>query len=178
MNTSTDKIGNAMKLNKNICSNNCDERKEGAEIDMIIIHAMAMDIKDALELLCDECPSGDHGAVSAHYVIDHDGTIYELVSPLKRAWHAGASHWDGRDNLNHYSIGIELLNKDINNGEFFNKPFEDIQIEALIKLIEALTQEFPIKNKYILGHQHVAPSRKTDPGPMFPWDKIRHTFKP
>lgn len=161
-----------MKINKEKRSKNHDERPEGTPIDMVIIHAMALSIDDALTLLCNESPT-EHGPVSAHYVIDHDGTIYELVSPFKRAWHAGISQWDGRSGLNAYSIGIELLNKDLCGGEKFECDFEDAQIDALISLIEKLKQEFPIKNEYILGHDAIAPDRKNDPGPRFPWKRVR-----
>lgn len=162
-------------FNKNHRSPNFDERPEGQKPDMIIIHAMAMEKDAALKLLCNPSPV-DHGPVSSHYLIDHEGLIFELVSPEKRAWHAGVSHWDGRENLNAYSIGIELLNHDLEGGEIFNKPFSNKQLTALIALIEHLKTLFPIRNDYILGHSDIAPERKNDPGPHFPWPRIRKKF--
>ncbi len=153
-------------------SPNFDNRPEGQVVDMIIIHAIALPLGEALAVLKRPCPEGKY-EVSAHYLIDHDGTIYCLVNEDKRAFHAGVSEWDGRKNLNYCSIGIELLNKDLEEGENFNAPFEDKQIKALEKLIADIKTRHPIKDEYILGHDEIAPARKKDPGPHFPWKKFR-----
>lgn len=153
-------------------SPNFDDRPEGQVVDMVIIHAMALPLDKALEILQKPCPEGKY-EVSAHYLIDHDGTIYRLVNEDKRAFHAGISEWGGRKNLNYCSIGIELLNKDVNGGEAFNRPFEEKQIEALHALLDDIKTRHPIRNEYILGHDQIAPTRKNDPGPHFPWHKFR-----
>lgn len=108
-----------------------------------------------------------HG-VSAHYLVDRQGAVLECVDPSMRAWHAGASMMpfpdDMRANVNDFSVGIELLGED-------HKPFDNKQYQALAKLIMDLSTRFPIRN--IVGHQHVAPERKTDPGAFFDWGKLR-----
>lgn len=159
-----------MLLNTDYKSPNFDDRPEGANIDTIIIHAMGYKRDHALETLCHPNPE-NHGPVSAHYLIDHDGTIYALVDEDKRAWHAGLSAWKDRENLNYCSIGIELLNHDYD----FDAPFDERQIEALINLINDIKTRHPIKDELILGHDQIAPGRKTDPGPHFPWEKLRKT---
>ena len=157
-----------MLLNTDHKSPNFDNRPKDTVIDTIIIHAMGYKRDHALETLCDPHPK-NHGPVSAHYLIDHDGTVYALVDEDKRAWHAGVSTWEDRQNLNYCSIGIELLSHDYD----FNAPFDERQINALMDLINGIKSRHPINDGLILGHDQIAPGRKTDPGPYFPWDKVR-----
>jgi N-acetylmuramoyl-L-alanine amidase len=103
--------------------------------------------------------------VSAHYLIARDGRIFYLVDELKRAWHAGDSYWGGNRDLNSSSIGIELDN----NG---HEPFPDAQIEALIALLGDLSRRWNIPSANVLGHGDVAPGRKVDPSPLFPWRRL------
>ena len=104
--------------------------------------------------------------VSCHYFIERNGNIYRMVSDNKIAWHAGKSKWKGFNNLNKYSIGIEIQNK----GHFFGyQNFTKKQIFSLIKLIKILIKKYKIKKENVLGHSDIAPLRKIDPGEKFPW---------
>ena len=106
--------------------------------------------------------------VSAHFYIQRNGDIWQFVSCDDRAWHAGASHYRGRDNCNDDSIGIELEGLE-------GDTFEPLQYEALRELIPALIQHYPIA--HIAGHEHVAPGRKADPGPGLDWAFLQHTLE-
>ena len=101
--------------------------------------------------------------VSAHFVIRRDGELLQFVSVLDRAWHAGKSSWQGRDNCNDYSVGIELEGLE-------DHPFEDAQYVTLAALIQSLTAQWPIAD--VAGHQHIAPGRKRDPGEAFDWPRL------
>ena len=103
--------------------------------------------------------------VSAHYLIGRDGRIIYLVDEQKRAWHAGDSYWGGNRDLNSSSIGIELDN----NG---NEPFTDAQISVLIDLLRDLSLRWNIPPANVLGHGDLAPGRKVDPSPLFPWRRL------
>lgn len=130
-------------------------------IDTVVIHATGKGGLDAaLSWLC-KPGSG----VSAHFVIGKDGTIYRLVAESEKAWHAGESKWGGRDRVNEFSIGIELVND--NDGI---DPYPEDQIRSLVRLIAELRIDYPtIAYENIVGHFQVAPKRKSDPGPLFPW---------
>ena len=105
-----------------------------------------------------------HLRVSAHFFIRRDGEIIQFVACAQRAWHAGVSHWRGRERCNDFSVGIELEGTD-------EMPFEDAQYGGLLRLIEALKARYPIVA--VTGHADVAPGRKTDPGPAFDWKRIK-----
>lgn len=132
-----------------------DERN--AKIDMIVIHCLAHDVKGAIE-------SFHLHQVSSHYLIDENGKIYQFVDDDKRAWHAGKSYWQAKENLNHNSIGIELCSK-----SFGQEAYPPAQISALIRLCQRLKRKYHIKKERILGHSDIAPTRKADPGKAFPW---------
>ena len=100
--------------------------------------------------------------VSAHYLIERNGKIYQLVDEQARAWHAGESSWGATTDLNSSSLGIELDN----NGK---EPFADIQIAALLQLLKDVAGRHRLPPANIIGHADVAPGRKQDPGPLFPW---------
>ena len=102
--------------------------------------------------------------VSAHFLIRRDGEVIQFVGCDRRAWHAGQSIWRGRENCNDYSVGIELEGSD-------RQPFDAAQYLALWRLIDALRARYPMTA--IAGHCHVAPGRKTDPGPCFDWATSR-----
>lgn len=102
--------------------------------------------------------------VSAHFFVERNGDIWQFVSCDDRAWHAGVSHYRGRDNCNNDSIGIELEGLE-------GQPFEPVQYEALLALCPAIAQHYPIQ--HIAGHEHIAPGRKADPGPGFSWQVLR-----
>ncbi|MDE2501260.1 MAG: N-acetylmuramoyl-L-alanine amidase [Alphaproteobacteria bacterium] len=146
-------------------SPNHDARPAGVAVDMLVLHYTGMNTaEEALERLCDPAAK-----VSAHYTIDRDGTVYVHVPEERRAWHAGVSHWAGENGVNARSIGIELVNP---GHEFGYVPFADDQIAALIDLARGILARHPIPARRVLGHSDVAPSRKTDPGELFPWKHL------
>lgn len=98
--------------------------------------------------------------VSAHFLVRRDGSLLQFVSCDRRAWHAGASRWQGRENCNDFSIGIEL--EGLEGGRF-----EPMQYAALLPLLRGLARRYPLRA--VTGHEHVAPGRKHDPGPGFDW---------
>ena len=144
-------------------SPNFDQRR--GPPDMVVVHYTGMATgAEALERLRDP-----EAKVSAHYVIEEDGRIYELVPEERRAWHAGVSFWKGEKDVNAVSIGIELVNP----GHDFGYPdFPEMQVEALIGLLDAIRGRWTIPNARILGHSDVAPERKIDPGEKFPWKRL------
>jgi AmpD protein len=101
--------------------------------------------------------------VSAHFFIRRGGGIIQFVPCRLRAWHAGASRWQGRERCNDFSIGIELEGCD-------DLPFTDGEYDALGRLLQTLSAHFPIRD--IVGHADIAPGRKTDPGPFFDWARM------
>jgi N-acetylmuramoyl-L-alanine amidase len=145
-------------------SPNHDDRG-GATIDMLVLHYTGMQTAEAaLERLCDPAAK-----VSAHYMIDEDGTVYALVPEELRAWHAGVSYWAGARDINARSIGIELVNP---GHEFGYRAFPEAQIGALTELAGAILTRHPIPAWRVLGHSDVAPLRKDDPGELFPWGRL------
>ena len=144
-------------------SPNHDER--GRAVDMLVLHYTGMtSAAAALDRLCDA-----QAKVSAHYTIDEDGTVYRHVPEDRRAWHSGVSHWAGADNVNARAIGIELVNP---GHEWGYRAFPDAQIAALIRLSQGIVLRHPIATSQVLGHSDVAPTRKEDPGELFPWQKL------
>lgn len=105
--------------------------------------------------------------VSAHFYIRRHGELWQFVSTDDRAWHAGRSHYRGRDNCNDDSIGIEL--EGLEGGDF-----EPAQYETLASLCAALAERYPIA--HVAGHEHVAPGRKQDPGAGFDWSGFRRAL--
>lgn len=151
-----------MNLNKTP-SPNFNERPSA--IDAIIIHYTDMvSAEAALAWLIN--PSSQ---VSAHYLIDEEGKICQMVDEEHRAWHAGESYWQGRGNLNDCSIGIELANPGHSHGY---TPFPEAQIASLIELCLDIKERWNIPSYRILGHSDIAPQRKQDPGHLFPWKQL------
>ena len=105
------------------------------------------------------------GPVSAHYLVGSDGHIYQLVADQLRAWHAGGGRWGTITDLNSASIGIELDNDG-------HSPFAPAQIDSLLRLLTDLTTRLDIPRTQIIGHEDLAPGRKNDPGPLFPWQQL------
>ncbi|MCC8512919.1 N-acetylmuramoyl-L-alanine amidase, partial [Xanthomonas hortorum] len=105
------------------------------------------------------------GRVSAHYLIGDDGQRYQLVSDDQRAWHGGAGRWGTITDINSASIGIELDNDG-------SEPFASAQIDSLLVLLDDLCTRLRIPRTQIVGHEDVAPTRKNDPGPLFPWKRL------
>jgi N-acetylmuramoyl-L-alanine amidase len=146
-------------------SPNHDARPDGAAVDILVLHYTGMKTaEEALARLTDAASK-----VSAHYTIARDGRIFAHVPEDRRAWHAGASFWAGERNVNARSIGIELVNP---GHEFGYVPFADEQIGALIELSHGILARHRIPMHRVVGHSDVAPARKTDPGELFPWDRL------
>jgi N-acetylmuramoyl-L-alanine amidase len=138
-------------------SPNFDQRRP----QFVVIHHTSNDSADeALRTLTDPLR-----AVSAHYLIGRDGTIFQLVDERQRAWHAGASKWGNDTDLNSSSLGIELDN----NGE---EPFAEAQIASLLRLLDDLRARYRIPAANFIGHADVAPQRKNDPSRYFPWKRL------
>lgn len=101
--------------------------------------------------------------VSAHFLVRRQGRVLQFVSCDHRAWHAGVSAWRGQLNCNDWSVGIELEGLE-------GRTFEPAQYESLSRLLLALSRRYPLREA--VGHEHVAPGRKSDPGPGFDWTRL------
>lgn len=146
-------------------SPNCDERPEGQPVDILMIHYTGMpSAEGSLARLCDPAAK-----VSAHYLIEEDGTLWRLVEEGRRAWHAGPGWWAGATDINARSIGIELQNP---GHEFGYRPFPEPQMRALIELANGILERHPIPAWRVLGHADTAPARKQDPGELFDWRRL------
>ena len=144
---------------------NFDDRPAGMPVDTLVIHYTGMKTaEEALNRLQD-----GEAKVSAHYFIDEEGEVIQLVQEKNRAWHAGVSSWRGRENVNDFSIGIELVNP---GHEFGYKHFEEPQMNALIKLCKEIMERHPIESQNVVGHSDIAPDRKEDPGEFFEWERL------
>ena len=128
------------------------------KIKYIIIHYTGM----KNQLLAIKRLQSRVAKVSCHYLISKKGKIYQLVKDKDVAWHAGKSRWKNDINLNSKSIGIELVNRG-------QEAFPVAQIKTLLKLLIILKKKYKINSNFILGHEDIAPKRKIDPGPKFPW---------
>lgn len=166
-----------LKLIERPCTH-FDARPETVAVDLLVIHNISLPpatfntpyIDDFFggRLDCNAHPYFNHlmnVRVSAHCVIFRDGRVWQYVPFNARAWHAGVSEFQGRQKCNDFSIGIELEGCD-------ELPFTDAQYQSLIALTQHLQQLYPaITAERIVGHQHIAPTRKTDPGPCFDWSR-------
>jgi N-acetyl-anhydromuramoyl-L-alanine amidase len=161
-------------------SPHCDERPDGAKVELLVIHNIAL-------------PPGEYGGpwidalfmgrldakahpyfeeiaalkVSSHFLIRRDGALIQYVPVEKRAWHAGESSWRGRSRCNDFSIGVELEGSD-------DVPFAEPQYETLAKLAKSLFARYGKLD--VAGHSDIAPGRKTDPGPWFDWERFRRAL--
>ncbi|MBH2987641.1 N-acetylmuramoyl-L-alanine amidase [Serratia marcescens] len=149
---------------------------QGADqrIRFLVMHYTAEDFHSSLKTLTDEHVSA-HYLLPAHPQREHGKpTVYRLVPEAKRAWHAGASGWRGRSNLNDTSIGIEIVNKGFTRNMLFThwQPYTAEQIAVLIPLSRDIIQRYGIQPQDVVGHSDIAPQRKQDPGPLFPWRQL------
>ena len=144
-------------------SPNFDDRT--APVSMIVLHYTGMPTcADAIARLCDPAAK-----VSAHYLVDEDGGVHAMVDEAKRAWHAGRSHWRDIDDINSASIGIEIVNPGHDHGY---RPFPPEQVSAVVGLVHAIKDRHAITRGNIVGHSDIAPTRKRDPGELFPWHEL------
>jgi N-acetylmuramoyl-L-alanine amidase len=148
-----------------VASPNFGERRGGMRPNAIILHYTGMPTAEgALKLLVD--PAAE---VSAHYFVQEDGEILQLLPESARAWHAGTGFWKGETDMNSASIGIEIVNPGHDGG---CPPFPDPQIEAVIALSRDITARSSVRPERVLAHSDVAPTRKRDPGEAFPWARL------
>ena len=138
------------------------DARDGQAVDILLMHYTGMrSAQEAIDRLRD--PSAK---VSAHYVIDEDGTVHRLVAEEKRAWHAGVSYWAGSREINRRSIGFEIVNP---GHEYGYRAFPKPQMEAVRDLAREVLARHPIPPQRVIGHSDVAPLRKEDPGELFDW---------
>lgn len=138
-------------------------------VQFVVVHYTSASLERSLALLT-------HGQVSSHYLIGDDAsaTIYKLVDESQRAWHAGESEWMGRTWLNSSSIGIEIVNpgyRDLPTGRVWY-PYSEAQVQSLVVLLKDISKRNGIDPRNIIGHSDIAPLRKLDPGPLFPWKRL------
>lgn len=160
-------------------SPNCNARPHAAEISQVVIHGISLppgefgtgDVEalftNSLEVGKDPRLADLDGVrVSAHLFIDRRGRTVQFVPFNERAWHAGVSTWRGRTGCNDFAIGIELEGED-------HRCYTRAQYARLGKVLAALLEAYPgLSRAAIVGHQEVAPGRKTDPGPAFDWAAV------
>lgn len=145
-------------------SPNHDRRKD--QVSMLVLHYTGMrDAVSALHRLCDPNPP----RVSAHYVVMEDGEIVQCVAEARRAWHAGLGSWEGREDVNSRSIGIEIVNP---GHEFGYRAFPQEQVAAVTALAADIVGRHGIAPTRVIAHSDMAPARKQDPGELFPWDRL------
>ena len=165
---------------RRVISSNCNNRPANSEISLLVIHNISLPpgsfggphIED---FFCNKLDSNQHPyfaeidemEVSAHLLIDRHGKVVQFVALNQRAWHAGTSSFEGRDDCNDYSIGIELEGVD-------DAPYTDAQYQSLAQVTQLLMATYPNLTKArIVGHCDISPGRKTDPGTAFDWQRYR-----
>jgi AmpD protein len=162
---------------RRVASPNFGPRPAGAKVTLALIHSISLPPgvygSDAVERLFTNRLAWDAHpyyrrirglTVSSHFFVRRDGAAVQFVSSDERAWHAGTSSWQGRDNCNDFSVGIELEGLE-------GERFEAAQYDTLAVLLRALAARHPLES--VAGHEHVAPGRKIDPGPGFDWTRLR-----
>lgn len=160
-----------------VASPNFGPRPTGVEVNLLVVHSISLPPgqyggPEVEQLFTNRLDWNAHPyfqtirglEVSAHFFIRRTGALLQFVDCDQRAWHAGSSSWQGRPNCNDYAIGIELEGLE---GDFF----EPAQYQALAKLCVNLASRYPIT--HVVGHEHIAPGRKQDPGPGFDWRKLQ-----
>lgn len=166
-------------------SPNCHQRPPGAQIDALVIHAISLPEGEygndyIAQFFTNRLDCAAHPAfaelqdckVSAHFLLTRNGELIQFVPTDLCAWHAGESKLGDAENVNDFSIGIELEGCDADS-------FAAAQYGALINLATALMNAYPaIKPQRIVGHSDIAPGRKTDPGPHFDWRRLQQAFQP
>lgn len=158
-----------LKINTTYTATSQDSR-----VQFLIIHFTTVNLPSSLKTLT-------QGPVSSHYLVSErqgsvPATVYQLVDENRRAYHAGVSSWKGATALNASSIGIEIVNlggQKAANGLGLNfQDFQAEQIDRVVELVKQIVVRHQIKPERILGHSDIAPTRKNDPGPKFPWKRL------
>lgn len=141
------------------------DSRDGQRVDILLLHYTGMESGEAaIARLRDPAAK-----VSAHYVVEEDGRVFHLVPEERRAWHAGASFWEGAANINARSIGIEIVNP---GHEFGYRAFPAAQMAAVLDLSRGIVARHAIPPARVIGHSDVAPMRKEDPGELFDWQGL------
>src|SRR5258708_30118168 len=145
--------------------NGYSSASQDSRVQFVVIHFTSTDFPTSLKTLTQD-------QVSSHYLVrDDPPTVYRLVDESRRAYHAGVSSWKGQTQLNAASIGIEIVNLGLKpSGEWDEYP--KAQIDVVIKLIKDIVARHEIRPDRIVGHNDIAPQRKVDPGPKFPWKRL------
>jgi N-acetyl-anhydromuramoyl-L-alanine amidase len=155
-------------------SPNFDARPAGAQVELLVVHNISLPagrfggphiadlFTNRVDFSADPSFADLRGlSVSAHFLVRRDGRVIQFVSCNERAWHAGVSSFDGREQCNDFSVGIEVEGSD-------HVAFFPAQYASLAVLTRALAERYPLRA--VQGHEHIAPGRKTDPGPFFEWE--------
>jgi AmpD protein len=164
-----------------VASPNYDDYPEGCSAELVVVHNISLPPGEfggpwIEALFTNRLPADEHPyfadiagmQVSAHLLIRRSGELVQFVPFNRRAWHAGQSSYQGREGCNDFSIGIELEGTD-------ELPYEAVQYERLLDVLQALFAAYPkLSPEHLAGHEHIAPGRKTDPGPAFDWALLRH----
>jgi AmpD protein len=175
-----DACSGLVDIARQILSPNCDERPDACQPELIVIHNISLPPgqfggSEIDAFFTNTLDSADHPyfveiagmRVSAHVLVRRDGQIVQYVPLTKRAWHAGLSCYNGRQECNDFSIGIELEGTD-------EIPYTERQYQGLAELIAAMLNAYPsLSVDRIVGHCDIAPDRKTDPGASFNWERLR-----
>lgn len=163
-----------------VASPNCDERPADAVVDLVVIHGISLPpgrfggpwidalFTNTLNPSAHPYFEQLHGLrVSSHLLIRRRGELVQYVPLHWRAWHAGISRFEGRERCNDFSIGIELEGED-------HRPYTEAQYRRLMGLLRAIMVTYPaVTPVRIVGHCHIAPERKSDPGPAFSWQRLQ-----
>jgi len=182
--------GSSKMIKENLLPNGCYSNRPMNSIDGITIHFISSvnvdidnkyDMQTNYDLFVEFCLPEKRGKLldkggnkiyaSAHYLVGRDGECWQLVPKTYQAWHAGKSMWKGRRSCNSFMLGIEVI------GEY-GQDFEDAQYIQLADMIKNLSEEHDIKmsrnieDSMVVGHEHIAPGRKKDPGPSFDWNYL------
>lgn len=168
---------------KKVISPNFDDRPSDTDIDLLVIHCISLppgqyENNHICDFFQNKLDIKAHSyfkdietlKVSSHLLIERNGELIQFVALNKRAWHAGVSSFEGKDKCNNYSIGIELEGTD-------DSAFTLKQYQTLSQLSLDIVKKFPLIHKRrIVGHEEIAPGRKTDPGAFFDWDKYLNSW--
>ncbi|EPT1820539.1 TPA: N-acetylmuramoyl-L-alanine amidase [Yersinia enterocolitica] len=147
---------------------------QNERVRFLVLHYTATDDAESLRLLT-------QGDVSAHYLVktypeslNGKPVVLQLVPESQRAWHAGVSYWQGRNNLNDTSIGIEIVNRGFTERMLRREwyAYNELQIELIERLTKDIVERYNIDPANVVAHSDIAPLRKSDPGPLFPWKRL------
>lgn len=153
-----------LQIDRSHVSQNQDSR-----VQFLVLHYTVLDFEKSMKVLT------TGGKVSAHYLVEENpARVYQLVDENNRAWHAGVSSWGTATNLNSSSIGIEIVNPGFTDSPLGRvyAPYPQAQIDQVLALSRQIVARHHIRSDRILGHNDIAPGRKQDPGPMFPWKQF------